>query len=167
VTPLLIIYLNFKNFSGTSNDRRMKKNPGSIKAKWNFPNCCGAIDGKHCQIKRPDNCLEFYNYKGTYSIILFALVDADYRSVFTDVGSNGRVNDGAVFRNSTLYSAVENNLLNWPDNSVRIGDDAFPLRNTLLKPYSKVNLNLKQGEFLKMRLVFWRNDFAFSVNQLN
>jgi hypothetical protein len=77
-----------------------------------------------------------------------------------------------------LDSAMENNLLNWPDNSVIIGDDAFPLRNTLLKSYSKVNLTLKkkknsttafhvQGEFLKMRLVFWRNDFAFSVGQLN
>jgi hypothetical protein len=99
------------------------------------------------------------------------LVDADYRFVFIDVGINGRDNDGAVFRNSTLNSAMENNLLNWPDNSVIIGDDAFSLRNTLLKPYSKVNLTLKQkkylttafhvqGEFLKMLLVFWCNDFA-------
>jgi len=58
------------------------------------------------------------------------LVDADYRFVSIDVGSNGRVNDGAVFRNSTLNSAMENNLLSWPVNSVIIGDDAFPLRNT-------------------------------------
>jgi hypothetical protein len=63
------------------------------------------------------------------------------------VGSNGKVNDGAVFRNSTLNSAMENNLLNWPDISVIISDDAFPLRNTLLKPYSKVNLTLKQKIF--------------------
>jgi hypothetical protein len=42
---------------------------------------------------------------------------------------------------------MENNLLNWPDNSVIIGDDAFPLINTLLKPYSKVNLTLKQQIF--------------------
>jgi hypothetical protein len=120
----------------------------AFKAKWNFPNCCGAIDGKHCQIKRPDNsCSEFCNYKGTYSIILFALVDADYWFVFNEVGSNGRVNDGAMFRNSKLNSAMENNLLIWPDNSVIIGDDAFPLRNTLMKPYSKVNLTLKQKIF--------------------
>jgi hypothetical protein len=42
---------------------------------------------------------------------------------------------------------MENNLLNWPDNSVTIGDHAFPLRNTLLKPYSNVNLTLKQKIF--------------------
>jgi hypothetical protein len=64
--------------------------------------------------------------------------------VFIDVGSNGRVNDGAMFRNSTLNLAKENNLLNWPDNSVIIGNDAFPLRNTLLNTYSKVNLTQKQ-----------------------
>jgi hypothetical protein len=63
------------------------------------------------------------------------------------VGSNGRVNDGAVFKKSTLNSAMENNLLNWPDHSVIIGDDAIPLGNTFLKPYSKVNLTLKQKVF--------------------
>ena len=73
----------------------------AFKARWNFPNCCGATDGKHCEIERPNSCSEFYNYKKTYRVILFALVDADYRFVFIDVGSNGRVNDGAVFRNST------------------------------------------------------------------
>jgi len=62
-------------------------------------------------------------------------------------------------------------------NSVIIADDTFPLRNTLVKPYSKVNLTLKkknsttafhvQGEFLKMLLVFWGNDFAYSVGQWN
>jgi len=110
----------------------------AFKAKWNFPNCCGAVDGKHCQIKRPDNsCSEIYNYKGTYSIILFALVDADYRFVFIDVGSNGIVNDGAVFRNSTLNSTMENNLLNWPGNSVITDDDPFPIRNTLLSPTAR------------------------------
>jgi len=119
-----------------------------FKVKWNFPKCCLAVDGKHCQMKRPDNsCSEFYNYKGTYSVILFALVYADYRIVFIDVGSNGRVHDGAVFRNSMLNSAMENTLLNWPDNSVIIGDEAFPLRNTLQKPYSKVNSTLKQKIF--------------------
>jgi hypothetical protein len=63
------------------------------------------------------------------------------------VGSNSRVKGGALFRNSTLNSAMENYLLNWPDNSVITGDDAFPLRNASLKTYSTVNLTLKQKIF--------------------
>jgi len=124
-----------KNFPVPATREEWKRIQEAFKAKWHFPNSCGAVDGKHCQIKRPKNsCSDFYNYKGTYNIIRFALVDADYRFVFIDEGSNSRVNDGAVFRNSALNSAMENNLLNCPDNSVIIGDGAFPHRNTVLKP---------------------------------
>ncbi|XP_066984765.1 uncharacterized protein [Macrobrachium rosenbergii] len=90
---------------------------------------------------------EFFNYKGYYSIILFAMVDANYRFIHKDVGHNGRANDSAVFRDSVLNSAIQKNLLHWPENSVIIGDDAFPLRPNLLKPFSIVNLSLKQRIF--------------------
>lgn len=111
-------------------------------AYWNFPRCCGAIDGKHVQIKCPPNSgSSFYNYKGTYSIILFAMVDAAYCFRFIDVGGNGRASDSAIFRDSTLNIALQKNLLHFPDESVIISDDAFPLRTNLMKPYSKNNLS--------------------------
>ena len=126
----------FKIFPVPATREEWKRIQEAFKAKWNFPNCCGAVDGKHCQIKRPDiSCLELYNYKGTYSIIIFALVYADYRFVFIDVGNNVSVNDGTVFRNSTLSNGKQ--LLNWLDNSVIIGDDTFPLRKTLLNPTAR------------------------------
>ena len=63
-------------------------------SKWNFPNCLGAIDGQHIQIRRPpDTGSEYFNYKKTFSIILLAIAGPDYECIFADIGSNGRMND--------------------------------------------------------------------------
>lgn len=116
-------------------------------AQWNFPHCCGAIDGKHIQVQRPPNSgSQFYNYKGTYSIILFALVDADCCFKYIEVGADGRANDSTIFRNSDLNRAMINGSLRFPEGSIIIGDDAFPLRTNLLKPYTG-SLTIKQRIF--------------------
>lgn len=103
------------------------------------------MDGKHIVIKQPKNSGSyFFNYKGTFSIVLLALVDADYKFLYVDVGCNGRISDGGVFRNATLSRAMEENLLEVPSPRyvgehllpyVVVADDAFPLKENLIKPF--------------------------------
>lgn len=71
-----------------------------FRQRWNFPNCYGAIDGKHVVIRAPGHCgSDFYNYKGTNSIILLAVADHNYCFRYINVGSTGRQSDGGFFNN--------------------------------------------------------------------
>ncbi|GFV50229.1 DDE Tnp4 domain-containing protein [Trichonephila clavipes] len=75
------------------------------------------------------------------------MVDADYCFTYVDVGGNGRANDSAVFRNSSLNIAMENKAIGFPEDHVIIGDDAFPLRPDLMKPFSKHGLSDEEKIF--------------------
>ncbi|GFX05792.1 putative nuclease HARBI1 [Trichonephila clavipes] len=86
---------------------RQLPNRAAILLQQEIQNCItryavGAIDGKHVLIKRPPGSGSVY-----YSIILFAMVDADYCFTYVDVGGNGRANDSAVFRNSSLQWKIK------------------------------------------------------------
>jgi hypothetical protein len=119
---------------------------------WNFPMCLGAMDGKHIAFNPPANAGSyFFNYKGSHSIVLLAVVDAEYKFLYADVGVNGRVSDGGVFRESTLSSAIARNSLNFPSNKklpggqvevpyMFVADEAFPLTTRILKPYPSRDL---------------------------
>nr|CAI5818572.1 unnamed protein product [Callosobruchus analis]CAI5820868.1 unnamed protein product [Callosobruchus analis]CAI5823254.1 unnamed protein product [Callosobruchus analis]CAI5823426.1 unnamed protein product [Callosobruchus analis]CAI5838990.1 unnamed protein product [Callosobruchus analis] len=116
---------------------------------WNFPNCCGALDGKHVIITCPINSgSNYWNYKGTNSIVLLALVDPKYRFLVIDVGSYGKNSDGGIFENSILGKLIQDGKLKFPGpkpltlNSeplphVIVADEAFPLKPFLMRPYSK------------------------------
>ncbi|CAH1957376.1 unnamed protein product [Acanthoscelides obtectus] len=84
---------------------------------WNFPFCLGALDGKHVDFEAPKSVgLFYYNYKGRNSVVLLGLVDADYKFLYGDVGVNGRVSDGGVFRESSLRKGIDRNFLNCPED---------------------------------------------------
>ena len=89
----------------------MAKNCTCFQEKWNFSTCEGAMDGKHVQIVPPPGSGSLYfNYKGNFSVVLLALVDANLKFLFVDVGTNGRISDGGVWGKSQLKKAIVINL---------------------------------------------------------
>lgn len=121
---------------------------------WHIPHTLGALDGKHIRIIAPTHSgSTFYNYKGFFSIVLFALADAHSRFIYINVGANGKSSDSTIYRNSYLYKALQEGTLNIPDPSPLsretgplpyffIADDAFSLDKNLMKPYNR-NLSLR------------------------
>lgn len=120
---------------------------------WNFPNCVGALDGKHIVIQAPPNSgSQFFNYKKTFSVVLLALVDAHYNFIAVDVGAYGKNSDGGIFASSNLSKSIEQGTLCIPGNKVLpgtttevphviLGDEAFPLKPYLMRPYPKLSLD--------------------------
>lgn len=118
-----------------------------FRSKWNYPNCIGALDGKHVVFEKPPNSGSvYYNYKKEFSIVLMALVDADYRFVTVDVGAYGRNSDGGIFRSSQLGKQLQARTLNIPEDKplpetntvlphVIVGDEAFPLLPNVMRPF--------------------------------
>lgn len=118
--------------------------------RWNFPNCIGALDGKHVRLTCPANSGSLYhNYKGSFSIVMLALVDSDYVIRYVDIGSEGRVADGGIWRSCSFQRWLRAHLLNipppkaWPNDDQSgpmpytiVADDAFAMSRNLLKPYS-------------------------------
>ncbi|KOB65146.1 Uncharacterized protein OBRU01_21929, partial [Operophtera brumata] len=68
-----------------------KKIERGFNTRWNFPGAHGAIDGKHICIQAPPVCgSDYFNYKGSNSIVLMAVVDDDYCFIYANIGANGR-----------------------------------------------------------------------------
>ena len=124
----------------------------TFESRWNFPHAIGAVDGKHVAIRCPRNSGSlYYNYKGFYSIVMLAVVDANYKFMWVDAGSNGACSDAQIWNSCELKMMIEDNELDIPkakplvqgDQEVPyylVEDDAFALRPFLQKPHSKRNL---------------------------
>jgi hypothetical protein len=105
------------------------------------------IDSKHIEIQSPHNSGSlFFNYRKTFSVVLLALVDANYKFTIIDIGGYSKSSDGGLFTKSILGKSLEAKTLNIPNSKplpnsaeplpfVTVGDKAFPLKKYLLGPY--------------------------------
>ncbi|XP_036322515.1 protein ALP1-like isoform X2 [Rhagoletis pomonella] len=124
-----------------------KRIASDFNTMWTFPNCIGAVDGKHITISCPPNSGSlFYNYKGSYSIVLLATCDANYTFTTVDIGAYGSQSDGGVLWHSGFGQRLLSGNLDLPEDDFLpgtcikfpyfvVGDAAFPLKNCILRPY--------------------------------
>lgn len=69
-----------------------------------------------------------------------AAADADCNVTFVDIGCQGRISDGGVFKNAELCKKIEKDTLNLKEREkevpyVFLADAAFSLNNHIMKPY--------------------------------
>lgn len=125
-----------------------EKTAKGFEMKWSYPNCIGAIDGKHIRVRCPSNTGSLcYNYKDFFSVVLLAIADANCKFVAVDIGAYGREGDAGVFMRSEFGKRINNGTFNIPPPKplpgtnvvlphVIVGDEAFALHENLMK-YSR------------------------------
>lgn len=129
-------------------EERWKEISEDFQKYANFPNCIGAVDGKHVRIEQPSKTGSlYYNYKHYFSTVLLVVCDANYSFLYVDVGSYGKSNDSTVFQESLFYKNVMEGTFNIPEPRpisnvdttglpfVFVGDDAFGLSKHVMRPY--------------------------------
>lgn len=115
--------------------------------RWGFPNCVASIDGKHVRMMAPAKSGSLYfNYKGYFSVVLLAMVDATCKFLIVDLGSYGKEGDAGIFKKSKMGMLVNNGTIfpppkNLPHSDILlphvvVGDEAFSLSEHMMKPYS-------------------------------
>ena len=126
--------------------------------RWNFHHV-GAFDGKHIAIQKPSNAgSDIYNYKKFHSIIIMAVVDANYKFIWLNIGTDGAAGDAQKWNNSQLNLGLSTDRLHLPQAEpfpvdtidilfFLIGDDAFALKEFLMKPYGNQNLTHEEKIF--------------------
>ena len=99
----------------SSEDER-EKLAKEFEEKWQYPNCIGAIYGKHVVMCLPPGSgSHYFNYKRSHSVVLMAVAEPNYEVVYADVGTNGRISDGGVWNKSSLMKSMENGTQHSPD----------------------------------------------------
>lgn len=116
--------------------------------KWNFPNCTGAIDGKQYEYFVQENQDHYFLITEIFfSVVLLAIVDANCKFVFVDIGAYGKEVDSEIFTKSSLFKQIRTGEYfprdaKIPDCEkslpyVHVGDETFRLETHMMRPYTR------------------------------
>ena len=88
--------LRVEQFSTPSTPEEWQEVEKKFAGRWNFPHCCGAVDGKHVEIKKPKKSGSlYYCFKGFFSIGLMVMV-YKYKFLWIHTGGKGSQSDGEI-----------------------------------------------------------------------
>ncbi|XP_075996858.1 uncharacterized protein LOC142990849 [Genypterus blacodes] len=159
-----------------STEAEWRKAADGFLQKWQFPHCLGAIDGKRISIQPP-------GYSGNTphitSVPMMAVVDANYKFLYLSAGAQASASETGLFAESDFRRALDRHLLNLPSAQVLpnsdlvvpymfVGDEGYPLRLDVMKPYPSVQIERDHRVFnyrLSRACRVAENAFGILANQ--
>ena len=90
---------------------------------------------------------------------MLAIVDANYKFLWVDIGGRGSNSDAQIFNHSELKECLLHDSIGLPDPAVLpndigdelpyylVGDDAFALSEFMMKPFSRRSMELEERVF--------------------
>ena len=164
-----VIHSNFGHLLQFPSGDHMVEVSRKFEAYRGLPNCVGAIDCSHVNItapaslkddfeigRSPANAKEYFNRKGSHSVILQAVADIDGRFIQTYAGQPGSVHDARVLSKSLLGRKLQcADLLQGPVIEVNntmikpylLGDAGYALSANIIVPYPGEQLTPEQEHF--------------------
>lgn len=176
VTRAITTYLGLKYITLPLTENDVKNKITKFFDAFGIPQCIGAIDGTHIEIKQPlVNLSDYVNRKSRFTLNVQAL--CDYRCCFMDVVVKwpGSVHDARMFANSKLNNFLKNGQIppfrtqiledENPIPAFVIGDPAYPLMPYVMKKYAAGGSN-HQEQYFGYRLCSARNVVECSFGRL-
>ena len=175
VSDVLWSKLSSKPLTGLDHDRFLYI-VVKFREKWSFCNVIGCIDGEHVCCKCPTKFGSlFYNYKLFFLVVLQGVTDSESIFIFIDVGAYGKQSDGGTFSASTLYNFLGDFESTLPKPAsfegsgiempfVVLGDEAYPLKMYLMKPFARKHLSCEEHAFnYRLSWARWCVECAFGI----